>query len=88
MLELIEGLPGYIVGIAVSGRLTRQDCEDILVPAMAKSLKRHRQNSALLRTQLTVSRRGVGGAGPRIGAYFEVRTGRDRHRYRLGQAHR
>ncbi len=41
MLELIEGLPGYIVGIAVSGRLTRQDCEDILVPAMAKSLKRH-----------------------------------------------
>jgi hypothetical protein len=41
MLELIEGLPGNIVGIAVSGRLTMQDCRDILVPAMQRSLKRH-----------------------------------------------
>jgi hypothetical protein len=41
MLELIEGLPGNVVGIAVSGRLTRQDCEDLLVPAMQKSLRRH-----------------------------------------------
>src|SRR6201982_1332643 len=41
MLELIDGLPGNIVGIAVSGRLTMQDCQDILVPAMEKSLKRH-----------------------------------------------
>jgi SpoIIAA-like len=41
MLELIDGLPGNVVGIAVSGRLTRQDCEDLLVPAMQKSLRRH-----------------------------------------------
>ena len=41
MLELIEGLPGNVVGIAVSGRLTMQDCQDVLVPAMQKSLKRH-----------------------------------------------
>jgi stage II sporulation SpoAA-like protein len=41
MLELIHGLPGNVVGIAVSGRLTRQDCEDLLVPAMQKSLRRH-----------------------------------------------
>src|SRR6266403_1567825 len=41
MLELIEGLPGNVVGIAVSGRLTVQDCQDVLVPAMQKSLKRH-----------------------------------------------
>ncbi|MBV8935552.1 MAG: STAS/SEC14 domain-containing protein [Alphaproteobacteria bacterium] len=41
MLELIEGLPGNIVGIAVSGRLTKQDCNDILAPAIAKSLRRH-----------------------------------------------
>src|SRR5689334_25019798 len=41
MLELIEGLPGNIVGIAVSGRLTKQDYEDLLVPAMQKSLRRH-----------------------------------------------
>jgi hypothetical protein len=41
MLELLEGLPGNVVGIAVSGRLTMQDCQDVLVPAMQKSLKRH-----------------------------------------------
>jgi hypothetical protein len=41
MLELIDGLPGNVVGIAVSGRLTLQDCQDVLVPAMQKSLKRH-----------------------------------------------
>ena len=41
MLELIEGLPGNVVGIAVSGRLTMQDCQDVLVPAMQRSLKRH-----------------------------------------------
>src|ERR1700759_4706242 len=41
MLELLEGLPGNVVGIAVSGRLTLQDCQDVLVPAMHKSLKRH-----------------------------------------------
>src|SRR5689334_25367963 len=41
MLELIDGLPGNIVGIAVSGRLTKQDYEDLLVPAMQKSLRRH-----------------------------------------------
>ena len=34
MLELIEGLPGNVVGIAVSGRLTMQDCQDVLVPAI------------------------------------------------------
>jgi stage II sporulation SpoAA-like protein len=41
MIETIEGLPGNVVGIAVSGRLTKQDCEAVLVPAMAKSLRRH-----------------------------------------------
>jgi len=41
MLELIDGLPGNVVGIAVSGRLTMQDCQDVLVPALQKSLKRH-----------------------------------------------
>ena len=41
MIELIDGLPGNVVGIAVSGRLTMQDCQDVLVPAMQKSLKRH-----------------------------------------------
>jgi stage II sporulation SpoAA-like protein len=41
MLELIDGLPGNIVGIAASGRVTMQDCQDVLVPAIKKSRKRH-----------------------------------------------
>jgi len=41
MLELIEGLPKNVVGIAASGKVTMQDCHDVLVPAIAKSLKWH-----------------------------------------------
>jgi len=41
MLELVEGLPKNVVGIAASGRVTMQDCRDVLVPAIEKSLKRH-----------------------------------------------
>jgi hypothetical protein len=40
MIELIEGLPANVVGIAVKGRVTRQDCRDVLAPAIAKSLRR------------------------------------------------
>ena len=41
MLELIAGLPKNVVGIAASGKVTMQDCHDVLVPAIAKSLKWH-----------------------------------------------
>jgi hypothetical protein len=41
MLELIEGLPKNVVGIAASGRVTMQDCRDVLMPAIEKSLRRH-----------------------------------------------
>jgi hypothetical protein len=41
MIEIVEGLPRNVVGFAVSGRLTMDDCREVLVPAMAKSLKRH-----------------------------------------------
>ena len=40
MLELIEGLPKNVVGIVASGKVTMQDCQDVLMPAMKKSLKR------------------------------------------------
>ena len=39
MIELIEGLPKNVVGISVRGRVTRQECHDILTPAVEKSLK-------------------------------------------------
>src|SRR6201981_451043 len=41
MLELIEGLPKNVVGIAASGRVTRQASHDVLMPAIKKSLKWH-----------------------------------------------
>src|SRR5438105_13524948 len=41
MIEIIEGLPNNVVGIAVTGRVTKRDCYDVLMPAMEKSLKRH-----------------------------------------------
>jgi hypothetical protein len=41
MLELIEGLPKNVVGIAASGKVTMQDCRDVLVPAIQKSRKWH-----------------------------------------------
>jgi hypothetical protein len=41
MIEIIQGLPNNVVGIAVNGRVTKKDCSDVLMPAMEKSLKRH-----------------------------------------------
>jgi hypothetical protein len=41
MIEIIEGFPRNVVGIAVKGRVTMQDCRDVLMPAMEKSLKWH-----------------------------------------------
>ena len=41
MIELVGGLPKNVVGISVRGRLTAQECRDVLMPAMRKSLKYH-----------------------------------------------
>jgi hypothetical protein len=41
MLEIVEGLPKNVVGIAAKGRVTMQDCQDVLIPAIKKSRKRH-----------------------------------------------
>jgi hypothetical protein len=39
MIELIEDLPKNVVGIAVRGRVTKAECHQVLVPAIAKSLR-------------------------------------------------
>jgi SpoIIAA-like len=39
MIELIEDLPRNVVGISVRGRVTKQECREILTPAMQRSLK-------------------------------------------------
>jgi hypothetical protein len=41
VIELVGGLPKNVVGISVRGRLTMQDCSEVLVPAMRRSLKYH-----------------------------------------------
>src|SRR5262252_9939007 len=41
MLELIEGLPRNVVGILATGRVTMRDCQDVLLPALKKSRRRH-----------------------------------------------
>jgi hypothetical protein len=39
MIELIEGLPNNVVGISVKGRVTTQECREVLRPAVQKSLR-------------------------------------------------
>jgi hypothetical protein len=41
MLELIDGLPKNVVGIVATGKVTLADCENVLVPAIKQSRKRH-----------------------------------------------
>src|SRR5437588_11075796 len=43
MIELIKELPDNVVGIVARGRVTNQECDNILRPAMEASLKRHRK---------------------------------------------
>src|SRR5947209_20354497 len=41
MIQIIEGLPDNVVGIIAKGRVTNNDCDKILKPAMESTLKRH-----------------------------------------------
>jgi len=41
MLKLIDGLPDNVVGIIATGRVTNEECDIVLKPAMERSLKRH-----------------------------------------------
>lgn len=41
MMELIKGLPAKVIGITVTGRVTKQECHDVLIPAMERSLKKY-----------------------------------------------
>jgi hypothetical protein len=43
MLELIEELPDNVVGIVARGRVTNEECDSVLRPALERSLKRHRK---------------------------------------------
>ncbi len=41
MIELIKELPDNVVGILARGRVTNEECDNVLRPAMEASLKRH-----------------------------------------------
>src|SRR4051794_19044338 len=41
MIEMIKELPDNVVGIVAKGRVTNEECDNILKPAMERSLKRH-----------------------------------------------
>ena len=41
MIEVIKELPDNVVGIVAKGRVTNEECDNILKPAMERSLKRH-----------------------------------------------
>jgi len=41
MIELIKELPDNVVGILARGRVTNEECDNILRPAMEQSLRRH-----------------------------------------------
>jgi hypothetical protein len=41
MIELIHGLPRNVVGITARGRVTREDWDDVLLPAIDEALRRH-----------------------------------------------
>jgi SpoIIAA-like len=41
VLELVKGLPDNVIGIVAKGRVTKEECDSVLRPAMESSLKRH-----------------------------------------------
>src|SRR5260221_10396993 len=41
MISLIEGLPDDVVGILATGKVTKKDCDRVLVPALQRTLLRH-----------------------------------------------
>ena len=41
MIEVIHELPDNVVGIVAKGRVTNEECDTVLKPAMERSLKQH-----------------------------------------------
>ena len=66
MIELIDDLPRNVVGISVTGRVTQDECRDILVPAITKSERWRDNDPSLLRARLAVSGIGVGRSRSRL----------------------
>lgn len=43
MIEALNGYPGNVLAFVCHGQVTRQDYDDVLIPAVAKALDEHEQ---------------------------------------------
>jgi hypothetical protein len=41
MIEIIKGLPDNVLGIVATGKVTKRDCSEILIPAVEKAREWH-----------------------------------------------
>jgi hypothetical protein len=41
MIEILEGFPDSVVAITAKGRVTKKDYDDILIPKVEETLRRH-----------------------------------------------
>ena len=64
MIEIIEGLPGNVVGLAAKGEVTRKDYLEVVIPTIDKALKRNAKLRLYYESGLAIhrnrSRRRVG----------------------------
>ena len=89
MIKVLEGLPANVLGVEAGGRVTDQDYEDVLVPAVREKRAAHDR----LRFLYVLgddfdgwdAARDVGGR--QAWAQGSQSLGEDRHRHRKGLAH-
>ena len=43
MLEIVKGLPDNVIGIVARGRVTKEECDSVLRPALESSLKKDKK---------------------------------------------
>ncbi len=54
-LRLIEGLPDNVLGVSAEGKITGEDYEKVLIPALEEKLKVNKKINMLYRLGKTVS---------------------------------
>ena len=62
MIEILQGLPDNVVGLIVKGRVTRNDCAEVLLPKIEKSREWHHR----LRLYFEIRSRYPGASWPEI----------------------
>ncbi len=87
MIELIKELPDNVIGIVARGRVTNEECDHVLRPAMEASLKRHDKLRFYYEIGMPVSRRRLGRSRHRDRSSAAMGTGGAGHRYKLGAPH-